>query len=85
MKEKIPFKWPYSLDLVKQTWDANADQRLLAFYQQFFDQLGPNLEQTLLGGIGYVTIDPKNIEALLSTKFQGVILAKKSPSCVDVL
>ena len=76
MKAKIPFRWPFSLDLVKQTWDANADQRLLAFYQQFFDNLGPNLEQKLLGGIGYVTIDPENIETLLSTNFQGMMLTK---------
>ena len=71
MKAEIPYKWPLSLDLVKQTWDANTDQRLLAFYSQFFDKLGPNLEQKLLGGIGYVTIDPENVEALLSTRFEG--------------
>ncbi|KAA6413839.1 MAG: cytochrome P450 [Lasallia pustulata] len=85
MKAKIPFKWPLSLDLVKQTWDANTDQRLLAFYQQFFDNLGPNLEQKLLGGIGYVTIDPENIETLLSTKFQDFGLGSRRPAFMPFL
>lgn len=59
-------KLPYSLDLIKQLWDANADNRLLAFQQRFIDELGPNLEQRLLGDVGLVTVDPGNAEAILS-------------------
>ena len=84
------------MDLVKHTWDANEDQRLLAFYSEFFDRLGPNLEQKLFGAIGiyctykfhnihhltraftgYITIDPENMEALLSTHFQGTSPRRK--------
>ena len=91
MKTRVPYKWPPSLDLVKDTWDANEDQRILAFYSGYFDKLGPNLEQKLLGAIGrsgisksrsfkylihaiigYFTIDPENMKALLSTHFQGL-------------
>ena len=79
MKVQIPYKWPLSLDLVKRTWDANVDQRLLAFYSGYFNELGPNLEQKLFGAIGYITIDPENMEALLSTHFQGESSKMKSP------
>lgn len=59
-------KWPYNLDLVKQLLEANNDMRLMGFQQRFLDQLGPNLEQRLLGDVGLVTIDPENVEAILS-------------------
>jgi hypothetical protein len=52
-------------------FQANSDRRLLSLYSQFFDELGPNIEQTLLGGTGFVTMDPENIEALLVTRFEG--------------
>lgn len=66
MLAKVPFKWPLSLDLVRASLRANSQQHLLALYTQFFDSLGPNLEMTLLGGVSYVTIDPENVEYILS-------------------
>jgi hypothetical protein len=68
---KAPYKWPLSIDLVVRGFRANADKRLLSLFSRFFDELGPNIEQTLLGGTGFVTMDPENIEALLSTRFEG--------------
>lgn len=59
-------KWPWALDLIKGLIDANADMRLLAFQQRFLDELGPNLEQRLLGDVGLVTIEPENAKAILS-------------------
>lgn len=59
-------KWPLNVDLVKGLWDANNEQRLLAFQQGFIDKLGPNLEQRLLGDSGLVTLDPENVKAILS-------------------
>lgn len=50
---------------------AGRDKKLLAFFTEKFNQLSPTAEVKILGGIGYVTQDPENIEALLSTQFEG--------------
>lgn len=71
MKSKLPSKWPLGLGVLYQQWKANADKRLLAFQQPFLDELGPSLEIEILGSIGYTTFDPENIEAALSTRFDG--------------
>lgn len=39
-------------------------------FSDLYDGLGPNIEQTLLGNTGLVTIDPENIEVMLSTRFE---------------
>ena len=52
-------------------YKANATQNLLAFQQPFLDELGPNIEVKILGTPGYATFDPENVEAILSTQFQG--------------
>lgn len=75
MGTKFPHKWPFALDVLKRQYDANSGQRLLAFQTHFFDKLGPNMELKLLGAVGYMTIEPKNVEALLSSRFEGMKLA----------
>jgi hypothetical protein len=59
---------------MKSGFRAGREKKLLAFFTKHFDQLSPTAEVKILGGIGYVTQDPENIEALLSTHFQGKIL-----------
>jgi hypothetical protein len=49
---------------------AGRERKLLAFFTEHFNQLSPTAEVKILGGIGYVTQDPENIEALLSTQFK---------------
>ncbi len=63
--------WPFVLDLLKRQYDANKVKRLLAFQAPYFDEFGPNIEFTLFGGKGCLTFDPKNLEAILSTLFEG--------------
>ena len=50
---------------------AIADNRLFAYQQPFIDKLGPNFMIKMLGAMGYTTIDPMNLEAMLSTRFEG--------------
>jgi len=71
---KVPFKWPLAVDIVKRGLQANSKKRLLALFSAFFDDLGPNVEATVLGGRGFVTMDPENIEAVLSSRFQGTLM-----------
>lgn len=60
------------MDIVKRGLEANSKKRLLALFSSFFDELGPNVEATVLGGTGFVTMDPENIEAVLSSQFHGL-------------
>lgn len=54
--------------------DARADS-LFALFGWYFRQFGPTVvELTILGGTGYVTMDPENVETLLSTRFDGTTL-----------
>ncbi|KAL5316574.1 hypothetical protein ACEPPN_015623 [Leptodophora sp. 'Broadleaf-Isolate-01'] len=57
---------------------AGRDKKLLAFFTEQFDQLSPTAEVKILGGIGYVTQDPENIEALLSTQFEDFHLGPRT-------
>ena len=62
---------PLGLDLVRGLLSANANQHLLSYLQPFIDSLGPNLELRILGNVGLVTIDPENVQAVLSrSKFR---------------
>ena len=72
MRAKFPYKWPLALDLLKQQYDANKAKRLLFCQTPLFDELGPNIEYTLLGNAGFFTYDPENLEAILSTHFEGL-------------
>ena len=67
---KLPYKWPLALDIVRRGFEAHWDKRLLGLFSDLYDGLGPNIEQTLLGTTGFVTIDPENIEVMLSTRFE---------------
>lgn len=44
---------------------------ILQFFLDVVDENGITFEQKLLGARGIDTIDPKNIETVLSTKFSG--------------
>ena len=72
METKFPHKWPLALDILKRQYDANSDQHLMAFQSKYFDKIGPNMELKLFGAVGYMTIEPKNVEAILSTRFEGM-------------
>lgn len=71
IKVKLPYKWPLAIDIVRKGFKAHWDKQLLQLFQELYHGLGPNIEQTLLGGTGFVTIDPENIETMLSTRFEG--------------
>ena len=91
METKLPYKWPLALDILKRQYDALPSQKLLAFQAQFFDTIGKNMELKLFGNVGYLSIDPKNIEAVLSTRFEGMQLEncliplQRSLSCLPLL
>ena len=73
MRVTYPCKWPLGLDVLKAQYAAISEQRLFAFQQPYIDELGPNFGIKLLGNLGYTTFDPENVEAVLSSKFEGAL------------
>ena len=67
----LKYKWPLALDVLSRGFKAGRQKKLLALFTHYFQQLGPTAELTILGGTGYATKDPENIEAILSTQFDG--------------
>ncbi|KAL8860674.1 MAG: hypothetical protein Q9178_003027 [Gyalolechia marmorata] len=65
----LPYKWPLALDILKRQYDVLPSQRLLASYSKDIDKM-PNMEIHLFGQVGYLTTDPRNLESMLSTRFE---------------
>lgn len=57
--------------LKKQIFRANTESRLMELFLFHFRQTGSTLEQVFLGTRAFGTIDPANLEAILSTNFKG--------------
>lgn len=70
----LSYKWPLALNIVKRGFRAGRQKKLLSLFTEYFKELGPTVELTILGGTGYATMDPENIEAVLSTHFDGTLL-----------
>ena len=78
MGAKFPYQWPWALDLLYTQYQVNKTQKLLAAQTPFFDKLGPNIEPRLFGDVGFLTFDPKNLEAILSTNFEDYVTGSRS-------
>jgi cytochrome P450 len=85
METKLPYKWPFALDILKRQYDALPSQRLLAFQSQYHDRIGLNTRFRLFGAEGYVTTDPKNMESLLSMRFEDWGLGTRSGGLYPLL
>ena len=71
---ELPYSWPLGIDRIKQLWDSNSEGHLLAFLCSIADNYEPrnNLSQYLLvGPRAFHILHPRNVEALMSTNFQG--------------
>jgi hypothetical protein len=64
-------KWPQGLDLLLKAFRHAKAQQILKFFVDLIDENGNTFEQKLLFNLGIDTIEPKNIEAVLSTQFTG--------------
>lgn len=78
----LRYKWPLALDLIKRGYEAGRQKKLLALFTEYFEESGPTVELTILGGTGYATKDPENAEALLSTNFDSTLLKRGSVPAV---
>ncbi|KAJ0415007.1 cytochrome P450 [Aspergillus carlsbadensis] len=61
--------WPLGLDLLVKAFEYDRRQQILKFFLEVVAQSGTTFEQSLLLARGIDTIEPRNIQALLSTQF----------------
>ncbi|KAK8035337.1 hypothetical protein PG993_010332 [Apiospora rasikravindrae] len=61
---------PLGIDRLEQIFRANSESRLMELFLFHFRQTGWTLKQIFLATPAYGTVDPENLEAILSTKFQ---------------
>lgn len=62
---------PLRVDRLEQTFQANADGRLMDLILFHFHRTGSTVKQVFFLKPAYETIDPANPEAMQSTQFQG--------------
>ncbi|MCJ1248128.1 hypothetical protein MMC30_005343 [Trapelia coarctata] len=75
---RLYYKWPLALDLLVEAFTADQAGAILGFFLSIIERTGTTFEQVLLGTRGIDTIDPKNLEAVLSTQFDEFGLGARS-------
>ncbi|KAI9652536.1 MAG: hypothetical protein M1831_006727 [Alyxoria varia] len=66
---ELKYRWPLGLDVVLEGLQAKNNKRLLALFGKYFEDTGTTTQLTILGGTGWITFDPQNVEAMLSSQF----------------
>lgn len=66
--------WPLGLDMLIKALKYARTMQILQFFLEVVDDNGTTFVQELLGATGIDTVDPENIEAVLSTNFEGTAM-----------
>ncbi|KAL6720966.1 hypothetical protein ACLMJK_000066 [Lecanora helva] len=74
---KLRGRWPFSIDLILQSVKADNRNQILRFFIPFIDNVGNTHAQYLLGTRAINTIDPENLEVILSSHFQDFSLGAR--------
>jgi hypothetical protein len=69
---RLKTRWPLGLDLLWQAFQYARSGHILHFFTRVVECTGHTFEQNLLGVSGIDTVDPRNLEAVLSTQFNGI-------------
>jgi hypothetical protein len=69
--KKWTAKWPQGLDILFKIFVYAREQKILQLPLDVFSESGDTFEQQFLFARGIDTIEPRNIEAILSTQFTG--------------
>ena len=84
---QLPNQWPLGIEWIRKLWQSDSEQHLLAFLCSIADGYEPrnNLFQYLLvGPRAFHVLDPRNLEVVLSTNFQGLPFARYAPSHITI-
>lgn len=64
--------WPLGLDMLLKAFRYESKKHILQFFLEVMHDNGNTFEQNLLFARGIDTIEPENIEAVLSSQFEGL-------------
>ena len=78
-------KWPFGLDLLMKAFQCARKEQILQFFLSVVEESGSTFEQNLLGARGIDTVDPQNIEAILSKQFTEFGLGLRRPTFFPLL
>ena len=79
-------RWPLGIDWLRALWQSDSQQRLLAFLCRIADDYEPrnNLSQYFLfGPRAHHILHPRNVETVLSLRFQGIGPSSHHPVSTD--
>lgn len=65
--------WPLGLDMLAKALQYARSMQILQFFMDVVEANGHTFEQRLLGAKGIDTVDPRIVEAVLSSNFSGMI------------
>ena len=68
---RIKYKWPLALDLILEAFRIIGEKQVLQWFVGWFDRVGLTFEVDALGTKSIDTVDPENLESILSTNFSG--------------
>lgn len=69
------------MDRLEQIFRGDRESRLMELFLFHFRQTGNTIEQVFIGTTAFDTIEPANLEAMLSTKFKGMLTT--TPNCTN--
>ncbi|KAF2430664.1 cytochrome P450 [Tothia fuscella] len=78
-------RWPFGLGLLVKVSHYAKKQQLLHFFVTALEQCPRTWEQNVLGATSIGTIEPENVEAVLSKQFSDFGLGLRSPSFYPLL
>ena len=66
-----PYRLPFGIDLVREVMNADKNNIVPNYFLDTYYKTGKKAtwNQNMLGSYGYITSDPKNVQALLATQF----------------
>ncbi|KAL8952825.1 MAG: hypothetical protein Q9222_001260 [Ikaeria aurantiellina] len=81
----LQYKWPFALDLVIEAFRVIAEKKALQWFVEIFERTGPTFEQNVLGVKGIDTVEPDNLESILSSQFTKYGLGARGPTFAPLL
>jgi hypothetical protein len=76
----MPTHRPLGLDLLEKIIRADSEGKLMETFLNFHRSYGWTFQNTLLGATSWGTVEPENLEAILSSNFKGMFGHSSVPS-----
>ena len=83
-QSEFKHKWPWALDLIARHVGTVLTDHALALQLEVTENLGITFAAYMFGRVGYFTSDPRNIEAITTSRFQGLCNSFRSATFLSL-